>query len=134
MSESETKGLSKNELKKLAKKAEKAAKKQAFKAGGGAAGGAGNAGGAGKPGVKEQSSSPAPVVSTPPPTLKLKLYNGSEGCTATLKAVWASLHYNIDIEVAKAKDLPAGVRPDKKPILIYGNDVVLGGGGKAGPN
>ena len=59
MSESETKGLSKNELKKLAKKAEKAAKKQAFKAGGGAAGGAGNAGGAGKPGVKEQSSSPA---------------------------------------------------------------------------
>lgn len=131
MSESETKGLSKNELKKLAKKAEKAAKKQAFKAGGGAAGGAGNAGGAGKPGVKEQSSSPAPVVSTPPPTLKLKLYNGSEGCTATLKAVWASLHYNIDIEVAKAKDLPAGVRPDKKPILIYGNDVVLGGGGNA---
>lgn len=129
MSEAEKKGPSKNELKKLAKKAEKAAKKQAVKAGGGATPAAAAAGG-----KNQASASPAPVLtpSAPPaPTSKVLLFNGSEGCTATLKAVWAAKQYNVDLGIAKKKGLPAGFSADKKPALIYGNDVVLGGGGNA---
>jgi hypothetical protein len=126
MSEAE-KGPSKNELKKLAKKAEKAAKKQAVKAGGGAAPAVGAGGG-----NNQASASPAPAASVPPaPTPKVLLFNGAEGCTATLKAVWAATHFNFEVGIAKTKDLPAGFSADKKPALIYGNDVVLGGGGNA---
>ena len=132
MSEAEAKGPSKNELKKMAKKAEKAAKKQAQKGGGGPGGNAGNPGaGGGNTGGNPKTPPPKPTVSTPPPTPKLMLYNGSEDCTATLKAVWASINYSVNLEVAEAKNLPAGFLPNKKPALIYGNDVVLGGGGNA---
>jgi arginyl-tRNA synthetase len=133
MSEAEKAGPSKNELKKLAKKAEKAAKKQAIKAGGDAA--PAPAVGAGG-GNNQASASPAPAVSVPPAptptaTPKVLLFNGAEGCTATLKAVWAATHFNVEVGIAKKKDLPAGFTADMKPALIYGNDVVLGGGGNA---
>jgi arginyl-tRNA synthetase len=121
-----TEGPSKNELKKLAKKEAKAAKKQAAKAG--AAGGNAAAGAAGG---KPQVATQAPAEVPPAPVLKLLLFNGSENCAATLKAVWAATHYNVDLGIAKKKDLPAGFTSDKKPALFYGNDVVLGGGGNA---
>lgn len=127
----EAKGPSKNELKKLAKKAEKAAKKQAAKQGGNnnnnnpgpAKGGAGgnNAAAASKP-------TQAPL----PPAPKVLLCQGSENDPATLKAVWAAQQYNVNVGVAKRKDLPAGCsKTTKKPVLVYGQSYVLGGGGNA---
>uniref|UniRef100_A0A7S4AKI1 arginine--tRNA ligase n=1 Tax=Pseudo-nitzschia australis TaxID=44445 RepID=A0A7S4AKI1_9STRA len=125
----ETKGPSKGELKKLAKKAEKAAKKEAAKAAGGAAPAA--AGGA-KPAA---AASAAPVAKSIPAP-KVLLYQGAKDDAATLKLVWAALHYGIKVGVAKNKDLPAGLitsNSSKKPVLIYGKegDYVLGGGGNA---
>jgi len=119
------KGPSKNELKKLAKQAEKAAKKQAHKENT-----AQGAGGAAKSGGAKPAAS-APTVSLPPPP-KVLLFQGAQDDPATLKAVWASLQYQVDVGVAKSKDVPAGCKvTSQKPILIYGNDYVLGGGGNA---
>ena len=115
------KGPSKNELKKMAKKAEKAAKKQAAKQGGiPPAGG----GGKGAPAAATQKEAP-PL----PPAPKLLLANAKDGCPATLKAVWAAQHYKVELVMGKKKDLPASY--GSKPALIYGNDIVLGGGGNA---
>jgi arginyl-tRNA synthetase len=120
----EAKGPSKGELKKMAKKAEKAAKKDAAKQSGGAPAPAAASGGA---------SSPAfAAVTTPPPLPpKLLLYNAMENDPATLKVVYAALHYGVDLRIAKTKDLPAGCKPGGKPALILGQDYVLGGGGNA---
>lgn len=140
---SEEKGPSKNELKKMAKKAEKAAKKASAKAG---------AGGGPAPATAQDSSKdksngkPATPSSSPaitntsliqlskPPAFML--YQGARGNLATLKVVWAALHYNIKVGVAKKKDLPPGcfakTSSKKRSILVYGSgDYVLGGGGNA---
>ena len=133
---SEDKGPSKNELKKMAKKAEKAAKKAAMKA---AAGGgpapaestsdAKSSGKAANSMPVTKKVTPIPLNTAPP---KVLLYQGARDDPATLKAVWASLHYKIELGVAKKKNLPAGCSPGKKCILIYGTgDYVLGGGGNA---
>jgi hypothetical protein len=132
---------SKNELKKLAKKAEKAAKKQA------AAGAAANTPGqTGKTSSGQNNStgntttSSATTTTTTTTTAlpsppKVLLFQGAEDDSATLKVVWAAIHYKIKVGVAKRKDLPQGCIPSKKsnkPILIYGHgDYVLGGGGNA---
>ncbi len=128
------KGPSKGELKKLAKKADKAAKKQAAKQGGGAPATTTDA--VATPG---NTNIAAPVASTvfntvttpPPPPPKLLLFNASENDPATLKVVYAALHYGVDLGIAKVKDLPAGCKPSSKPTLILGQDYVLGGGGNA---
>ena len=57
------------------------------------------------------------------------LCNASEGCPATLKAVWASRHYGIPLIAAKKRDTPQGL--GLKPALLYGSEIVLGGGGNA---
>lgn len=121
-------GPSKNELKKMAKKAEKAAKKQAVKAGGG--GGGGGAPPAAKGGAPAAAVA-APTAAPTPPAPKLLLLNGKEGCPATLKAVWAAQKYNVELKVAAKKDCPASLKGSSKPALLFGNDVVLGGGGNA---
>ena len=137
---SEEKPPSKNELKKLAKKAEKAAKKAAIK--GGAGGGGAPAQESSKDktnGKPATSSSPANAATTEillPKAPKVLLYQGARDDPATLKVVWAALHYNIEVGVAKKKDLPPGClaksSSSKKSILIYGTgDYVLGGGGNA---
>eukprot|EP00934_Nitzschia_sp_Nitz4_P005103 Nitzschia sp. Nitz4//scaffold16_size188269//40310//42757//NITZ4_001779-RA/size188269-processed-gene-0.6-mRNA-1//1//CDS//3329538481//5093//frame0 len=118
----ESKGPSKGELKKQAKKAEKAAKKEAAKQG---AAPAANA--------KAAASAPSfATITTPaPPAPKLLLFNGAENDPATLKAVYAALHYGVELRVAKTRDLPVGCVPGSKPILLLGDDYVLGGGGNA---
>jgi arginyl-tRNA synthetase len=139
----EAKGPSKNDLKKAAKKDAKAAMKQALK-GGDAGVVAGGGGGAKEtPAAAAPSAAPATVIGaaaattspSPPPiaaTPKLLLYNGTANCPATLKAVWAAQHYQVQLGVAQSKDLPVGFASNtKKPALIYGNDYVLGGGGNA---
>ncbi|KAL3943301.1 MAG: hypothetical protein SGBAC_002629 [Bacillariaceae sp.] len=130
MAEPEKK-LSKNEQKKLAKKAEKAAKKAAMAGGGGPPAGAAPA--AKQPAGKQPApGAPGPVAApAQAPALKVLLFNGAEGCSATLKAAWAATEFSVDVGIAKKKDLPAGFSADKKPALVYGNDVVLGGGGNA---
>lgn len=117
----ENKGASKSELKKAAKKAEKAAKKAAAKGGGG-----GETSGKGGP---QSTAPPPPAVVSAPPAPKLMLCNASEGCSATLKAVWAARHYNVPLVAAKNKDTPKSL--GTKPALLYGSDTVLGGGGNA---
>jgi arginyl-tRNA synthetase len=129
MSELGKEGPSKGELKKMAKKAEKAAKKQEAK-GGDAPPAAASKGGAPAAAV----ATPAVAVATTPTPLapKLLLWNGSENCPATLKAVWASQTFGVKLGVAKKKDLPAGfISENSKPALILGQDYVLGGGGNA---
>jgi hypothetical protein len=136
-------GPSKNELKKQAKKAEKAAKKQASSTAAPPAGGDKTPAPQpvptnqqkGKAEVGASSESPQP----PPSPRKVLLYNGAEDDAATLKVVYAAQHYGVEVGVAKHKDLPKGCQPSsskgsktKKPILIYGSDdYVLGGGGNA---
>lgn len=120
------KGPSKNELKKMAKKAEKAAKKAAAKAGGAAAPAAQEA-----KDNRPAAGKPAPATVALPSAPKVLLYQGSQDDPATLKVVWASLHYDIPVGIAKKKDLPAGCTP-KKSVLIYGSgDYVMGGGGNS---
>jgi Arginyl tRNA synthetase N terminal domain len=130
----DAKGPSKNELKKLAKKAEKAAKKQSSK--GGEGGGDANkapAAAKGGPPVAEKAAAPVVAAAPLPPSPKVLLYQASENDPATIKAVWAALQFNVDVGVAKRNDLPVGCnKSTKKPVLIYGsNDYVLGGGGNA---
>ncbi|KAL3909808.1 MAG: hypothetical protein SGILL_007937 [Bacillariaceae sp.] len=131
----EAKGPSKNELKKLAKKAEKAAKKQAAKQGGGGGNNNNNnnaASAKGGAGGNNAATSTNPTQAPSPPEPKVLLYQGSEGDPATLKAVWAAMQYNVAVGVAKRKDLPAGCsKTTKKPVLVYGQSYVLGGGGNA---
>lgn len=68
----------------------------------------------------------------PTTTPQVLIYNGSQDCTATLKAIWACVRYNVTLETATKQDLPAGFHSDpQKPALIYGRDIVLGGGGNA---
>jgi hypothetical protein len=131
MGEEEGKAPSKNELKKLAKKAEKAAKKQ---------GGGGNnnqnadpVGGGDKPAVEASAPEPAVAAPLPPSTPpRVLLFQAAKDDPATLKAVWAALHYQVDVGVAKRKDLPPGLCvTENKPVLIYGTNYVLGGGGNA---
>ena len=137
---------SKNELKKLAKKAEKAAKKQAV-----AGAAATTPGQTGKTTSGQNNNTgntttssatttttttaPTPIPTASPSPPKVLLFQGAQDDSATLKVVWAAIHYKIKVGVAKRKDLPAGCTPSKKsnkPILIYGHgDYVLGGGGNA---
>jgi len=126
----ENKGPSKNELKKAAKKAEKAAKKAAAKGGGGG-------GDQGKAAAPAPSNAPTPPASASAPSPaaapalpKLMICNAKEGCPATLKAVWAARHYSVPLIAGSKKNVPKGVA-GSKPVLVYGNDVVLGGGGNA---
>jgi len=125
------KGPSKNELKKLAKKAEKAAKKAAAK--GGAGGDAAPAEGKPAAGDATTATAPAPAPIVLPSAPKVLLFQGARDDPATLKVVWAALHYQIEVGVAKKKDLPPGCSSkSKKPVLIYGSgDYVLGSGGNA---
>lgn len=132
----DAKGPSKGELKKLAKKADKAAKKQASKQGGGAP--AATAAATGAPTVSTNANANASAstvfstVTTPPPLPpKLLLFNAAENDPATLKVVYAALHYGVDLGIAKSQDLPTGCKPSNKPMLILGQDYVLGGGGNA---
>jgi hypothetical protein len=139
---------SKNELKKLAKKAEKAAKKQVVAVAGAAATTAGQTGKTASgqnnhTGNTTTSSAtttttttaPTPIPTASPSPPKVLLFQGAQDDSATLKVVWAAIHYKIKVGVAKRKDLPAGCTPSNKsnkPILIYGHgDYVLGGGGNA---
>ena len=132
---SEDKGPSKNELKKMAKKAEKAAKKAALK--GGAGGGATPAQNSSKDAANGKTATSSPPATTPttqlPPKPKVLLYQGAREDAATLKVVWAARHYNIEVGVAKKKDLPSGcLAKPSKSILVYGNgDYVLGDDGNA---
>mmetsp|Transcript_53635 Transcript_53635/g.130651 ORF Transcript_53635/g.130651 Transcript_53635/m.130651 type:complete len:854 (-) Transcript_53635:95-2656(-) len=128
------KGPSKSQLKKEAKKAAAAAKKAAHKqqaaggAGGTAAAPAKDAAPAANAGIKGSAPSPTPVPKAP----RVLLYQASENDAATLKAVWAAMHYKVKVGVAKKKDVPSGCPVgDKKPVLMYGQDYVLGGGGNA---
>lgn len=127
-------GLSKNEQKKLAKKAEKAAKKAAMKGGGGAPA-QDNAKAGSKPSTAAPANAPAATIPTTqlPKAPKVLLYNGAKDDPATLKVVYAALHYEIEVGVAKKKDLPQGcLATSSKSILVYGSgDYVLGGGGNA---
>jgi len=118
------KGPSKGELKKMAKKADKAAKKQAGKQGGGPP-----AATAAAPAASPSTF--ATITTPPPPPPKLLLFNAAESDPATLKVVYAALHYGVDLRIAKTKDLPAGCKPGNKPALILGQDYVLGGGGNS---
>ena len=143
----EEKGPSKSELKKLAKKAEKAAKKEAAKlAAGGGGGGAPTDGSSSKNDGKSAAAGGATAAPASAPTIalptgpKILLYQGARDDPATLKVVWAAVHYKIEVGVAKKKDLPPGCSSSssssssssKKPILIFGSgDYVLGGGGNA---
>lgn len=136
-------GPSKGELKKMAKKAEKAAKKQAAKQCGGAPPGSGGAAAAVAATTSTPANAAAPanapaatasfvtITTPPPPPPKLLLFNAAENDPATLKVVYAALHYGVELGIAKTKDLPAGCKPTKKPMLILGQDYVLGGGGNA---
>ena len=125
---SEEKGPSKNELKKMAKKAEKAAKKAAAKGGAAPAQNSSKDKPAG--GKPAASTSPAPIQLPRAP--KVLLYQGARDDPATLKVVWAALHYKIEVGVAKKKDLPQGCLAGKRPVLVYGKgDYVLGAGGNA---
>lgn len=121
-------GPSKNELKKLAKKAEKAAKKAANKLTGGGGETNKEAPAAGKP-ATAAAQVVAPLTKAP----KVLLYQGGKDDLATLKVVWAALHYNVEMGIAKKKDLPRGFSSSsKKAALVYGSgDYVLGGGGNA---
>lgn len=123
----EANGPSKGELKKMAKKAEKAAKKQASKGGGGAS----DPAAAGASSTNASSPSFASVTTVPPPPPKLLLFNAAEHDPATLKVIYAALHYGVDLRIAKTKDLPAGCQPGSKAVLVLGQDYVLGGGGNA---
>ncbi|KAG7374686.1 arginyl-tRNA synthetase [Nitzschia inconspicua] len=130
----DAKGPSKNELKKLAKKAEKAAKKQTAKGQGESGDQPPPAAAKGGPPPTAAGKTSAPSADAQlPPSPKVLLYQASEDDPATLKAVWAALQFNVDVGVAKRKDLPPGCnKSTKKPVLIYGsNDYVLGGGGNA---
>jgi hypothetical protein len=130
----EAKGPSKSELKKLAKKAEKAAKKQAAKEGGG--GNNNNNANDNAPskqgGVSGNETKEPTASALLPPAPKVLLHQGSENDPATLKAVWAAQQFHVEVGVAKRKDLPAGCsKATKKPVLVYGQSYVLGGGGNA---
>jgi len=135
MADTNEKGPSKNELKKMAKKAEKAAKKAAAKAGGAAPATAAPAASPAAAATAAAAPAAAPVVLPKPP--KVMLYQGSKDDPATLKVVWAALHYGIDLGVAKTSHLPKGVQmpkggSKKKALLVCGTgDYVLGGGGNA---
>jgi arginyl-tRNA synthetase len=59
------------------------------------------------------------------------LFNAAENDPATLKVIYAALHYGIDLRIAKTKDLPAGCKLGSTPVLILGQDYVLGSGGNS---
>jgi arginyl-tRNA synthetase len=131
------KGASKNQLKKEAKKAAAAAKKAALKQ-------QGTGGETPPPAVAAATTPATPVAKTPAPAPsaapipkppKILLYQAAKDDAATLKAVWAAMHNKVDVGVAKSKDVPPGCPTassgSKKPVLIYGQDYVLGGGGNA---
>lgn len=120
--------LSKSERKKLVKKAEKAAKKDASTSA------AASPSQEGK--ISDQNNVSGSSTGTSCATIaapKVLLFQGAQDDPATLKVVWAAIHYKISVGVAKRKDLPQGCIPGKKynkPILIYGSgDYVLGDGG-----
>mmetsp|Transcript_50072 Transcript_50072/g.56713 ORF Transcript_50072/g.56713 Transcript_50072/m.56713 type:complete len:833 (+) Transcript_50072:20-2518(+) len=118
--------LSKSERKKLAKKVEKAAKKDANASATTSPSKEGKTNGQNN--VSGSSTSSATIAAP-----KVLLFQGAQDDPATLKVVWAAIHYKISVGVAKRKDLPPGCIPGKKsnkPILIYGSgDYVLGDGG-----
>ena len=134
-------GLSKSQLKKLAKKAAKQDKKAAHKEA--AADGTGNKGGAADAsaasknnqkggnnnnnkdvgGAAKKAAAAAPAVSAP----KLFIANAKPNCAATLKAVYASQLFGVELTVAKKS-----MYPSSDVALLYGDEcVVLGRGGNS---
>jgi arginyl-tRNA synthetase len=144
-------GPSKNELKKLAKKAEKAAKKAGTK--GTPTGTAVTATTTSvpvhtphqqnqpvstQPTVDASNTTKASLAYTKPrvrlanltiPSSSNSNNKGNSG-TASLKVVWAAQLYRIDVQAAKSKDVPACAATlfANKPCLLYGDQVVSGGG------
>jgi arginyl-tRNA synthetase len=100
--EDQKKGLSKNQLKKIAKMAEKKQKKETAKAGGG---------------NPAPSNAPAAAVAPPKKHPELLLVNlGSQNDKlSAIKAVWASLRYSVPLKKSTTQKVPLA----HGPALVY---------------
>lgn len=109
----EKKGPSKNELKKMAKKAEKAAKK---------AGGAAAPQKGGAPPKAAAAAAVAPKAARKKPVLEL--VNAKEGCSESLKVMWASELFGVSVKGGKSA-------LTKEVALMYDDQMVASGSASA---